>query len=171
MIDIGEVIEKVTQRSPANYKATVIRWVFSIFVDLIIALVVFILLDRVGIVLEFGLIKIFAAVLLIDIVKHIIDSVGESLSYRFALKRALKDEMKHYMIVLRDDVFWTDPDRTYEDFLYEIVSNDTNSEKNRLLAAIQYGSVLTTILNNAKYEKRYHKLYLKCVPERMLLDL
>jgi hypothetical protein len=171
MIDIGEVIDKVTQRSPSNNKATLIRMGFSIFVDLLIALVVVILLDRVGIVLEFGLVKVFAAVLLIDLFKHGIDSAAESLSYRFALKNALKDEMKHYMIVLRDDVFWTDPDRTYEDFLYEIVSNDTNSEKNRLLAAIQYGSVLTTILNNAKYEKRYHKLYLKCVPERMLLDL
>jgi hypothetical protein len=73
-------------------------------------------------------------------------------------------EIRHYLKVFGSNVNW-DEVGTYDDFLLESAFNETLSTDLRVLAAINYGTIVDAISLSPHFENRSYKLFCQIVPD------
>lgn len=113
---------------------------------------------------NYAFIKVYAILLLYGILKHIFSSLIDFLNYRLAIKPAMVSEIRHYLKVFGSNVNW-DEVGTYDDFLLEAAFNETLSTDLRVLAAINYGTIVDAMSLNPHFEDRSYKLFCKIGPD------
>jgi len=133
----------------ASYKnARYIPFVADVLLDLILAWAI-VRVFRVG--WDYAFVKVYMILLLYGVLKYIFTSTVDALNYRLAVKNVMTDEMKHYLTVFNRNVNW-DEVGTYDDFLLEAAFNETLPIDLRVLAGINYGTVLDAMALSPHFE-------------------
>jgi len=76
----------------------------------------------------------------------------------------MANEMKHYLSVFNRDVNLHEVG-TYDDFLLEAAFNQTLPADLRVLAGINYGTVVDTMALSPRLENRYYRLFSQIAPD------
>lgn len=162
MINLKSIYgNKIFDRKASYKNARYIPFFTGIFLDIVIAWAIVRVFD---ISWDYAFIKVYAILLLYGILKYIFSSFMGFLNYRFAVKPALASEIKHYINVFKNNVNWNEVG-TYDDLLLEAAFDETSSTDMRVLAAINYGTVVDAMSLDPNFENRSYKLFCELVPD------
>ena len=112
---------------------------------------------------EYAFIKVYGILLLFSILEYAFTAMIDVLNYGFTVKDAMAAEMQHYLSVFNRNVNW-DEVATYDDFLLEAAFNQTLPPDLRVLAGINYGTVVDAMALSPRFENRSYELFSKMAP-------
>ncbi len=161
MINLRNVYgDKIFDRKASYRNARYIPFMGSLLLDFILAWVI----TRVfQIDWEYAFIKVYGILLLFGFMKYAFSSMVDGLNYRLAVKDDMAAEMKHYLSVFNRNVNWHDVG-TYDDFLLEAAFNQALPTDLRVLAGINYGTVVDTMALSPRFENRSYRLFSQIAP-------
>jgi hypothetical protein len=113
---------------------------------------------------EYAFIKVYAILLLYGVLKYAITSTVDALNYRLAVKSAMAAEMEHYLSVFNRSVNWHEVG-TYDDFLLEAAFNQALTADLRVLAGINYGTIVDTMALSPRFGSRSYRLFSQIAPD------
>jgi len=152
---------KIFDRKASYRNARYIPFVAGLVLDFLIALTIVRVFD---VKWNYAFIKVYGVLLLYGGLKYVFSSSIDFLNYRLVIKNAIASEIKHYLRVFKTTVNW-DEVGTYDDFLLEAAFNKTLSGELRVLAAINYGTIVDTIALSPHFENRCYKLFCQIAPD------
>ncbi|MCX5886143.1 MAG: hypothetical protein NT096_09580 [Proteobacteria bacterium] len=152
---------KIFDRKVSYRNAQYIPYIASLSLDIIIAWAIVRIFD---VRWDYAFIKVYAILLLYEILKYIFSSSIDFLNYKLTIKSAMSSEIRHYLNLFNNSVNW-DEVGTYDDFLLEVAFNETLSTDLRVLAAINYGTIVDAMSLSPHFENRSYKLFYQIVPD------
>ena len=156
MINLRAVYgNKLFDRKASYANARYIPFVAGLLLDMVIALAIICVFD---VNWDYAFLKVYGLLFLCGVLKYIFSSLIDTLNYRLIVKDAMASEMKHYLHVLNGNVNW-DEVGTYDDFLLEAAFNEALPENLRVLAAINYGTIVDAMALDPNFENRSYKLF------------
>jgi hypothetical protein len=162
MINLRSIYgSKIFDRKTSYKNVRFIPFVTSILLDIAIAWAIAWAFE---ISWNYAFIKVYVLLLVYGILKYIISSIVGSLNYRVTIKPALASEIKHYINVFKSNISW-DEVGTYDDLLLEAAFDETSSPDMRILAAINYGTIVDAMSLDPHFENRSYKLFCEIVPQ------
>lgn len=162
MINLRNIYgDKIFDRKAFYRNARNIPFVSSLLLDFILAWVI-IRIFHVN--WEYAFIKIYGILLLFGALKYAFTSMVDGLNYRLTVKHAIAAEMKHYLSVFNCNVNW-DEVGTYDDFLLEAAFNQALPTDLRILAGINYGTVVDVMSLSPRFENRSYRLFSQIAPD------
>jgi hypothetical protein len=167
MINLRNVYgNKIFDRKASYRNAPYIPFLGSLLLDIILSWVV---IRTFQVDWEYAFIKVYAILLLFGVLKYSFTSMVDSLNYQFTVKDAMAAEMKHYLSVFNQNVDWHEVG-TYDDFLLEAAFNQALPTDLRVLAGINYGTVLDTMAVSPRFENRSYRLFSQIAPDYVRND-
>ncbi len=162
MINLRNVYgDKIFDRKASYGNARYIPFIGSLLLDFVLAWVI-IRVFQVG--WEYAFIKVYGILLLFGVLKYVFTSMVDGLNYRLTVKNAMAAEMRHYLSVFNRNVNWHEVG-TYDDFLLEAAFNQALPADLRVLAGINYGTVVGTMALSPRFENRSYRLFSQIAPE------
>lgn len=162
MINLANVYgDKIFDRKKSYKNARYIPFVGSLLLDVILAWVI-IRIFRVN--WEYAFIKVYGILLLFSILEYAFTAMIDVLNYRFTVKDAIAAEMKHYLPVFNRNVNWHEIG-TYDDYLLEAAFSQALPTDLRVLAGINYGTVVQTTALSPRFENRAYRLFSQIAPD------
>lgn len=153
--------DKIFDRKASYANARYIPFLGSLLLDFVLAWVI-IRVFRVD--WDYAFVKVYGILLLFGLLKYVFTSVVDSLNYRLTVKNAMAIEMKHYLSVFNRNVNWHEVG-TYDDYLLEAAFNQALPVDLRVLAGINYGTVVDTMALNPRFENRSYRLFNEIAPD------
>ncbi len=162
MIDLRTVYGNKIFNRKASYKNTrCIPFMANLLLDFILAWAIVYIFH---VDWNYGFVKVYAILLLYGVLKYAFTSTVDALNYRLAVKDAMAAEMKHYLSVFDRNVNWHEVG-TYDEFLLEAAFNQALPTDLRVLAGINYGTVVDTMALSPRFESRFHRLFNQIAPD------
>lgn len=156
MIDLKQVYGNyVFDRKQAYSASGTISFALGLISDLLItwAIVKFL-----NIKIDHAFLKVFLALQAFGLVRLFYTQVARFLTYKLTLKKTIIAEITHYVEVFKNYVDW-DEAGTYDDFFIDAAFSEKTPEKLKLLAAINYGSILNLFSLSPWVEDIFYKIY------------
>ena len=162
MINLRNVYgDKIFDRKASYRNARYIPFMGSLLLDFILA---WIIIRIFHVDWEYAFFKVYGILLLSGVLKYAFTSMVDGLNYRLAVKDAMAAEMKHYLSVFNHNVNWHEVG-TYDDFLLEAAFNEALPTDLRVLAGINYGTVVDTMALSPRFENRSYRLFSQIAPD------
>ncbi len=162
MINLRNVYgDKIFNRKIAYRKSQYIPFIANLILDAIVAIFIIWIF---GINWEYAFLKVFGTLQIYGVLKLIYEFLFDFINYRLFLKKAIASEIRHYLGVFNINLNWNEVD-TYDDLLLESAFNEKLPLELRILAGINYGTVIDAMSMSRKYENRCFKLFCDIAPD------
>ena len=162
MIDLKATYKnKIFDRKKSFANSRYVPIVGGIVMDIVIA---FAIVKIFNVNWEYAYIKVYIILCFYSFLKYIYLLSVDLLNHKLFIKNALTSEIRHYLDVFDTNVNWNEV-ATYDDYLLDAAFNKALSDDLRVLAAINYGTVIDTMAMNPQFENRCYKLFCEVAPE------
>ena len=147
--------EQIFDRKASSRSARFIPFLSGILVDLIIAWTI---VRVFHVSWDYAVIKVYAILCLFGILKYILSYLIDLLNYKLVMKDAFQSEIRHYLRLFGGKVDWNGI-ATYDDFLLSAAFSKTLSPDLRVLAALNYGTIVGLVASSGRYEDRLYAVF------------
>ena len=147
--------EQIFDRKASYRNGAFIPFVASILIDVIIAWGI---VQVFHVSWDYAFIKVYAILFLFGILKYILSYLIDLLNYKLVMKDAFQSEIRHYLRLFGGKVDWNGI-ATYDDFFLSAAFSKTLSPDLRVLAALNYGTIVGLVASSGRYEDRLYWLF------------
>lgn len=163
---MGKYSDRLFNRKKSYRFAGYISYMTGMVYSFVVALLIVNIFD---VEWDYAVLKVFAIVFAFDFLREAVRWPFSRLQYEFFAKPVIAEEMIHYLDVFTAEGIKLDDHNsaTYDDFLLFSSYHPLLSPDMRVLAAINYGTVISLYSVESSIAERYYKVWCGVVADFM----